>query len=412
VLEYEILGPLRVRSADGEIVMRGARRRALLVRLLVSANREVPTDRLSEDLWEGDPPPGAASTLQSHVSFLRRTLGGSSLDHRSGGYMLSVEDEGYDIRQFELDSQQGLWALDEGELEEAELHLGRALSRWRGDPLADANRAAWALPEIGRLEELRLNTGETWHDVLLALGRPEEVIASAEVILAAQHWRERLWGQLMLALYRTGRQAEALRTFQRFREELGSELGIEPTRELMDLEEAILLQKPELDLVAAARHGLSASTRQAADSMAAGVPLPDRLRESPSVYVGREEERALLDEAFKGARSDGLPRIALVSGEPGIGKTSLASVVAQGAHRAGAAVLYGRCDRDLGIPYQPWREAVGHLVKHAPQPMREAVAEKASMLRTFGLTESVDASPVPVVLPPRPARLPIRPAPR
>lgn len=392
VLAYEILGPLRVRSEEGEVAIPGARRRALLVRLLTSANREVPADRLADDLWQGDPPPGAASTLQSHVSFLRRTLGPASLEHRSGAYLLNIDEDGFDVRQFESENREGQRAFERGEFDDAEDHLSRALSRWRGDPLIDANEAAWALPEIGRLQELRLTAGESWHDVLLALGRQEQVIASAEVILSEHRWRERLWGQLMLALYRTGRQAEALRTFQRLREELGSELGIEPSRELVDLEEAILLQKPELDWVAPAQHRSPTPKGSVLDPLVPVVPLPERLREGPAVYVGREEARAELAQALKGADSDGQPRVALVSGEPGIGKTSLASVVAQDGHRSGATVLYGRCDRDLGLPYQPWREAVGHLVDHVG-PLQEAVAEKATLLRTFGLSSPIESSP-------------------
>jgi DNA-binding SARP family transcriptional activator len=383
VLEYGILGPLRVGSGDAELSIPGGKRRALLVRLLVSANHEVPSDRLIEDLWEGGPPPGAPSTLQSHVSFVRRAVGGSSLEYSDGGYRLNVDPDALDVWQFESEVDQGNRAADAGRHSEAEQLLGRALGRWRGDPLADANRAAWALPEISRLEELRLTTIEARHDVLLAINRPEDVIASAETLFGAQQWRERLWAQLMLALYRSGRQAEALRAFGRLREELGQELGIEPSRELADLEQAILLQRPELDWTPPAQ--LPSTGSGPRPSIApVGMPFPGRLRACTSVFIGREQERAALDQAFKAARSEGTPRLALIAGEPGIGKTSLAAAMAEDAHLSGAVVLYGRCDRDLGIPYQPWREAVSSLRDHASVPLQEVLAARGSILRTFG----------------------------
>jgi predicted ATPase/DNA-binding SARP family transcriptional activator len=247
VLEFEILGPLVVRGDDSEIQVPGARRRALLVRLLLSVNESVPADVLVEDLWESDPPPGAAKTLASHMSFLRRKLGEGCIQNREGCYSLEVADGGMDAQLFETEYQLGREALLARDPGRATGILETGLGRWRGHALADVATAAWALPEITRLEEMRLATLETWHEALLALGRHQEVAAYAEAAVAEHPLHERLWAQLILALYRSGRQADALRAYQRLRSILGDELGIEPSTELVALDEAIVLQRAELD---------------------------------------------------------------------------------------------------------------------------------------------------------------------
>ena len=163
------------------------------------------------------------------------------------GYSIEVEGEELDSAVFESEGASGRQALLAGDLVAAEKHLCSALVQWRGPALADVQSALWALPEIARLERLRLTTLEMWHDVLLMQGRHREVVASAESWLAKDPLDERIRAQQMLALYRSGRQADALGSFRELRAALGEELGIEPTRELTRLEEAIVLQKPELD---------------------------------------------------------------------------------------------------------------------------------------------------------------------
>ena len=246
MLEFGILGPLVVRGEGGNVAVPGTRRRALLIRLLVSANQAVAAERLVEEVWDGVPPAGAASTLQSHLSFLRKTLGSDRVTHSASGYALDVAHSELDVRLFEAEFRQGRSALDMGDIETAAQSLETGLARWRGPALADVSMAAWALPEITRLEEMRLVAFEAWHEALLALGRHGEVAATAQAAVSEHPLRERLWGQLMLALYRSGRQADALRAYQRLRTHLSEELGIDPSPELVALEQAILNQAPDL----------------------------------------------------------------------------------------------------------------------------------------------------------------------
>jgi DNA-binding SARP family transcriptional activator len=247
VIEFGVLGPLVVRSEGGEIKIAGARRRALLIRLLVSANRSVPTARLAEDVWEGQPPAGAVSTLASHISLLRQLLDGDRIQGGAGGYTLTVGEDELDVSWFEREVSQGRAALARGTANEAVELLVRALGRWRGPALDDVGGAEWARPDSVRLEELRLGAEEVLLDARLALGQNEEVVAAAEAAVAQCPLREQFWGHLMKALYRSGRQAEALRAYQRLRTALGEELGLEPSEKLTQLERAIVLREPELN---------------------------------------------------------------------------------------------------------------------------------------------------------------------
>ena len=246
MVDFGILGPLVVRDEAGDIRVAGARRRALLVRLLVTANELVPSPVLVEDLWAGAPPSGAASTLQSHIRFLRQTLRGGRLVGHDGGYELEVADNELDVRMFESESRQAREALDAGDPGLASTLFSLALGRWRGAALADVSGTSWALPEQTRLEELRVGALEAWLEARLQLGEHQEVVSAAEAAVADHPFREGIWGHLMLALYRSDRQADALRAYQRLRTLLAEELGIEPSAHLVDLDSAIVQQKPEL----------------------------------------------------------------------------------------------------------------------------------------------------------------------
>jgi DNA-binding SARP family transcriptional activator len=246
-MEFGILGPIVVRTETGDIRISGARRRGLLVRLLVTANELVPAGRLADDLWAGEPPSGAASTLQSHISFLRRALGSGRLVGRDGGYVLEVVDHELDVRRFEDELRRGRDALVGGDPGGAARLLVTALGRWRGRALADVSGTPWAVPEEARLEELHIGAIETWLEARLVLGEHREVVALAEGAIADHPLREEIWSYLMLALYRSGRQADALRAYQRLRTLLGEELGISPSARLVALDDAIVQQKSELD---------------------------------------------------------------------------------------------------------------------------------------------------------------------
>ena len=245
-MRFGILGALEVEDDAGAVGVRGKRRRALLCRLLVNANQPVALDRLAHDIWLGTPPPGAASTLASHVSLLRKALGPGRLDHLPGGYCLAVGVDELDAAQFEEELLAGQRSFRQAHPQRAADHLARALGCWRGPALADVADAEWAGGEIARLEELRLGAEETLLRARLDLGQHHEIAAAAKAAVDQQPLREERWASYMLALYRSGRQAEALRAFQRLRTLLDEQLGVEPTPDLADLEQAIVLQSPEL----------------------------------------------------------------------------------------------------------------------------------------------------------------------
>jgi YVTN family beta-propeller protein len=250
VLDYRILGPLEV-SADGRVVeIAGARLRALLVILLLRANESVPREVLVHELWGGQPPAGAQHSLDVYVSRLRKSLNGSGngsvLVTRPGAYRLQVDEGQLDARRFEQLVEQGRAALAANKPDQAAASLRAALELWRGPALADLANGPGPRVEAARLEELRLGAIEDRIDADLALGRHGEVACELEVLVAAHPLRERLHGQLMIALYRSGRQAEALEAYQAVRRTLIEELGLEPGPELRELEGRILQQDPTL----------------------------------------------------------------------------------------------------------------------------------------------------------------------
>lgn len=386
VITFGILGPLTVARESTEIGISGGRRRSLLLRLLISANQPVSAERLAEDLWEGSPTPGAISTLQSHLSFLRSKIGSDRIQRETAGYRIRVGQGELDAQLFEAESRDGRNLLAACEFDASDNLLTSALGRWRGPALSDVLSGLWAIPEASRLEELRLVTLEAHHEALLARARNGDVVASAEAAVVENPLREKLWGQLMLALYRSGRQAEALQAYQRLKGQL-VEVGLMPTRELIDLENAIVLQDPELDWVSSRREvtaRLSIGVRNV-DDVDDGNILPDRIQADESEFVGRSAELTTLDHLFKEVVSDQSPILALLTGEPGIGKTSLAAAAARAAHRSGARVFYGRNEQYLGVPYQAWREVLERLLGQAPSLIPDEALEPSGVLRAFGL---------------------------
>lgn len=234
-------------SDAAEIPIGGTRKRALLQRLLVSANRPVPVDRLADDLWNGDPPAQFTSTLQSHVHNLRLLIGGDRLVNRHGAYQLHVDDGELDVDRFEGLASEGRSALSGGTPADARRLLGSALACWRGPALLDVADWGWAQGEARRLDEEQAAVTELWLEAGLALGDHLEVVSLAEKAVVEHPYRERLWAHLMVALYRCGRQADALTAYQRIRSLLADDLGLEPSRGLAELEGAILRQDPALD---------------------------------------------------------------------------------------------------------------------------------------------------------------------
>lgn len=242
---FQILGPIDVWDNGRRIEVIGTRRRSLLSMLVVNAGTPVSVGQLIEDLWESRPPRAALATLQSHISALRRLLP-VTLPMRHGGYVLEAGAEEIDARVFEREVAAARVEMANGQLRLAAEMFARALGRWRGPAVADGLGAAWAAVEVAHLDELRGAAFESLLSARLILGQHEDVAAMAEAAVARYPLREHLWAHLMVALYRSGRQAEALRAYGRLRHHLSEELGIPPSPPLARLEEAILLQNDEL----------------------------------------------------------------------------------------------------------------------------------------------------------------------
>jgi DNA-binding SARP family transcriptional activator len=245
-IQYRVLGPLEV-AVDGRPVELGPpRHRALLVLLLAQANYVVPATRLIDELWGDDPAASAGNIVQGAVSHLRKALGRDRIETRGAGYSVRVEPDELDVNLFERLADAGGAALSDGRFDDAATALTEALSLWRGESLADLSGERSVEQVAGRLEELRLNVRERLLEAELGRGRHVDVLADLRVLAAEHPLRERTHGLLMLALYRCGRQADALEAYREMRARLVDELGIEPGPALRQVEEQILLQDPGL----------------------------------------------------------------------------------------------------------------------------------------------------------------------
>jgi DNA-binding SARP family transcriptional activator len=247
-----VLGPLEIVVDRAAREVRGARRLSLLLRLLVDAGRVVPSEQLIEDLWDGSPPAGAATTLHSHVRELRKIVGPHLVltrPPRPPGYVLAVDETRIDAARFESELVESRARLAIGDATAALELVERCLARWRGHALVEVADKPWAAPEAARLEELRRGAVEAMLEARLACQEPSAVVAAAESAVADEPLREQRWSRLMESLYRSGRQADALRAYQRLRTVLAEELGIEPNPALQALEHAILEQDPALGVV-------------------------------------------------------------------------------------------------------------------------------------------------------------------
>ncbi len=297
-MEFRILGPLEVLEEGRELTLGGTKQRALLALLVTHSNETLSTERLIDELWGESPPATAAKTVQVHVSRLRKALAsplavgpGEVVLTRDHGYELKVEPGHVDAQRFEALVAQGRGELAAGNAATAIEVLERALALWRGPPFADLAGEPFAQRESARLEEVRVTALEQLYDAKMALGRHAEVLPGLEALIAEHPYRERLHGQLMLALYRSDRQADALQAYQNARRKLVDELGIEPGGPLRDLERAVLEQDPALALPAAAvvvapeaaARGPSASGARAPRSGARAPPREHRVRRSGGV---------------------------------------------------------------------------------------------------------------------------------
>jgi DNA-binding SARP family transcriptional activator len=370
-VRFGILGDLEVTLDRRRLEVGGPKQRGLLAVLLIHLNQSVSAGRLAEALWGSEPPAGAEVTLRTHVSHLRRHLAsvGASdlLVTRPSGYSLVVDPEQVDAYRFERLAGLGQEAAGLADPERAAQLLREALALWRGPVLQDLGHPLFAEAETARLEGLRLDALEARISADLALGR-YDVITELERLVVEHPFRERFHGLLMLALYRAGRQADALAAYASARERLADELGLDPGPALAALETAILQGDPAL---------LPPLSEQPVQRVKAP---PDALFSSVrrDRMVGRARELDRLCELWEEVRG-GAARVALVSGEAGIGKTRL---VAEFADRVTSEVLVGRCDQP-GIPYQPVVSALpasAEFVASSPEVMRGRVVALLAQL--------------------------------
>jgi DNA-binding SARP family transcriptional activator len=384
-LEFGILGPLEVRCGGRQIELRRVKERTLLAMLLLQVNQVVSIDHLATGLWEDAEAPRPPATLRFHVSRLRQALAGAGVAAEqvlvTGGraYVLKVPAESVDSWRFEQLAATGRRQLVGDPVGAADA-LGAALALWRGRVLADLSFAAAIEPEVVRLEEARLSVLEDWVEAELCCGHHNELVGELEQLVTESPLRERLWGQRMVALYRCGRQAEALRAYEDLRVLLREELGIRPSPMLQQLERAVLEQDPALDRPpptqrapadatppeATSPPGEPAARQEPSGRDGSRIRFPARLAlQALLPFHGRAAQFESLLQAWKDVATGGR-RVVLVSGEAGIGKTRLAAEVARHAHDTGAAVLFGRCDEDMGVPFQPFVDALQHVVQSRP----------------------------------------------
>jgi DNA-binding SARP family transcriptional activator/ABC-type branched-subunit amino acid transport system substrate-binding protein len=248
-LEFRVLGPLEASESGRGLHLGGVRQRSVLAILLLNAGAVVSSDRLIEELWPGNRPDDASTALQQHVSRLRKLLAPHEvLLTRAPGYVLEVEPGALDLHRFEALRGEGRAALAEGRSDDAARLLRDGLAEWRGPLLADLQNEELVREPARKLEEARLETVESLNDAELGLGRHRQLVGDLKAQIADHPFRERLRAQLMLALYRSGRQAEALDVYADARRTLVDELGLEPGPELQQLQQAILAHDPELEL--------------------------------------------------------------------------------------------------------------------------------------------------------------------
>ncbi len=368
-MQYRILGSLEVADGPRLLDLGGPKQRAVLAALLVEANQVVSLDRLIDELWEDEPPPRATASLQAYISNLRRELEPDRVPRsparvlvtRPPGYVLRVDRDDIDASRFQALHARGRGLLEGGKPAAALTALSDALSLWRGPALADLAAEPFAQVEATRLEELRLTAVESRLEAELACGRHAAVVPELESLVHTYRYRERLWELLMLALYRCGRQADALGGFQDARAILSEQLGIDPGPALQQLESDILRQSPSLDWhPPPAERPLPPSPTRPPTAAAPQIPVTDP---EGGRLVGRDPQVARLQAVFDGMVEHG-GRLQLLTGEPGIGKTRLAEELAAYAQQQGAAVIWGRSFEGEGAPaFWPWIQVFRALVE-------------------------------------------------
>jgi DNA-binding SARP family transcriptional activator len=369
-LEFRVLGPVRVLKDGVTLPLGGRMQRAVLARLLMARREPVSAERIIDDLWSGAPPPSAVGVLQAHVSTLRRALepdrparaAASVLVRQAPGYALLAET---DAEVFGRLVERGM----AGAGPEAESALESGMALWRGDPYADLADEPWLAAEISRLQELRVVALEHRFELVVADSRAAaSAVPELQSLVARYPLREGLWRSLALALYRTGRQAEALFALRRARDTLVEELGIDPSSALRDLEVAVLAQDQRL-LTPSTDAASSAARSARRVEVRAGPPLTATDgADAGRPLLGRDEIMTVIADLATEA-SSGQPRVMVISGEPGIGKTRVAEAAHEVLDRAGWSTVWGRCHEASGAPaLWPWLQVLHGLSQQRPPP--------------------------------------------
>ncbi|GAB3989045.1 hypothetical protein GCM10029978_113070 [Actinoallomurus acanthiterrae] len=423
-LQFRLFGPLEVTAGERGVLDLGTRKqRALVAMLALEPGRVVSLDRLIEELWAGEPPAGATRTLQAYIAPLRKTLEPERpprtppkvLLTRDPGYLLAVAPGQVDLWRFTAWAEEGRAALAREAYDTAVETLERALGLWRGDPLVEFAEQEFARPVITRLAEIRAATLENHVDARLALGEAASLVPGLEELVEQEPYRERAWALLVLALYRAGRQADALAALRRVRARLADELGLSPGPELRELERAVLDQSPELrpsapqptPRVPAAQPTPHVAAPQPTPHVPAARPVgADRPEPEPDQerLIARSPQLALVERRLGEARG-GRGGTVLITGEAGIGKTRLAQAAADLAAARGFRVAWGRCVDGTAPAFWPWTQILreagdesGLLSARTFDPGQDPGAA------LFGLYDRVvdvlveDAAPVAIVV--------------
>ncbi len=380
-MDFGILGPLEVSDGDAVLAVPGPRQRALLALLVVHVGEVVSIDRLVETIWADDPPANPKNALHSQISQLRRNLHDQDQDlvaSRPPGYVLRAEPDHVDAVRFERLARDGRQALHDGDVDRALSRLTGALALWRGAPLAEFAGQEFAEVAAARLQELRLGAIEDRIDADLRAGRHRDLVADLEQLIVGHPLRERLRGQLMLALARSGRQADALQVFHDTRRVLDEELGIDPGRDLVSLHEALLRQDDDPPLTTTEAHRPAVAT-----------VLPSALPRALSSFVGRADDLDRVVDLLHRSR------LVTLTGPGGVGKTRLAIETAsrtldRGPATDGAWLVELAGLQDPTLVAEAVADTIGlateaGLAAGAPEPRDTAARLRAALQRRRAL---------------------------
>jgi DNA-binding SARP family transcriptional activator/tetratricopeptide (TPR) repeat protein len=370
MVRIRVLGPIEAEINSRTVNLGGPRQRAVLAMLLSARRGVVSVDRLIDDLWHGEPPPSATASLQAYVSNLRRLLEPDRppraparlLVSAPPGYAVRLGDDAVDAWRFERLVRQAR-RLGRSDPAVARALLDEAVGLWHGQAYAEVADEPWAVAEAARLEELRLAACESLVEMTLRAGAAAEAVPAAEVLTRQQPLREESWRLLALALWGSGRQADALAALRRSRRTLAEELGLDPGPGLVELEGAILAQRTE---VLHASLGRPEDAPDPAASASEAHPPAAEATGPAEVFVGREAELAALAAAASAVRPHG-SQVVLVTGDAGVGKSALLDRLRRVLESDGWLVAVGRCPEAEGAPPAwAWVEGLRSLAQRVP----------------------------------------------